>query len=50
VFRSDLLPKGHRGIVFGYDVQPIVSGLDHHSARSYARRLNSAYKTTKKES
>ena len=40
VFRKDDIPKGHRGIVCDYDIQPVVNGLSRDSARSIAESLN----------
>jgi len=39
VFRKTDLPKGHRGIVFLGEANPIVSGLDRTQANGYRRRL-----------
>jgi len=37
VFRKSDLPKGHRGIVFWGEAQPVVCGLSRSSAQSYAK-------------
>jgi hypothetical protein len=39
VFYAKDLPKGHRGPVFGYHVEPIVSGCARAEAQEYKRRL-----------
>jgi len=35
VFRKDALPKGHRGIVFYGQAEPVVSGCSRSSAKHY---------------
>ena len=39
VFRKADIPKGHRGIVFEYDIQPVVNGLSRNSARHLADKF-----------
>jgi len=39
VFRKGDLPKGHRGIVFYGEAQPVVSGCSRDEARHYRDRL-----------
>ncbi len=39
VFRKGDLPKGHRGIVFWGEAQPVVSGCSRDEARHYRDRL-----------
>ena len=41
VFRKEDLPRGHRGIVFLGEVQPVVSGMDRTEAQYTARDLES---------
>ena len=39
VFRKGDLPKGHRGIVFYGEAQPVVSGCSRDEARYYRDRF-----------
>jgi hypothetical protein len=39
VFRKTDLPKGHRGIVFCSEAEPIVCGCSRDEAKSYKRTL-----------
>ncbi len=39
VFRKDDLPKGHRGIVFYGEANPVVNGCSRSQARGYKESL-----------
>ena len=41
VFHKEDLPRGHRGIVFWGEPQPVVSGMDRTAAQYTARALES---------
>ena len=41
VFHKEDLPRGHRGIVFLGEAQPVVSGMDRTEAQYTARDLES---------
>ena len=47
VFRKEDLPKGHRGIVFLGEAEPIVNGLDRTQATGYRRRLEEDFRNGK---